>query len=309
MVGIVVLNYISYMETKKCVNSIIDKTDINYKIYIVDNGSPNNSYEQLKKEFKNNKKIVLINSPINVGFSAGNNIGIKYAMDDKVENIILTNSDIIFHEKSIEKMIEFLNCNKEVGIVSPKILDKKGEIYIKSRIFKRTGIKEKIFARTKLKELDLFDIYTNYYGLNKSFKEKHEIYTASGSCMALSKEMVKLITPLDENIFLYEEELIIGIRAEKTPLKVCYLPDAVVTHFHGESSKYIGAWSLIHLVNSEIYYCKSYLNASVFEILPIYINRILFYIYMTFHHKDYRRKINIFLKETIKRILSKDGLG
>jgi len=297
------------METKKCVNSIIGTIDINYKIYIVDNGSPNDSYEQLKKTFKNNKKIVLINNPINVGFSAGNNIGIKYAMDDKVENIILTNSDIIFHEKSIDKMVGFLNRNKEVGIVSPKILDKKGEIYIKSRIFKRTGIKEKIFARTKLKGLDLFDIYTNYYGLNKSFNEKHEIYTASGSCMALSKEMVKLITPLDENTFLYEEELIIGIRAEKTPLKVCYFPDAIVTHFHGKSSKYIGAWSLIHLVNSEIYYCKSYLNASVLEILPIYINRILFYIYMTFYHKDYRKKTNIFLKETIKRLLSKDGLG
>ncbi|WP_010276818.1 glycosyltransferase family 2 protein [Paenibacillus senegalensis] len=309
MVGIIILNYIAYKETIKCTRSIMETYSGPYRIYIIDNDSKNGSYNKLTKEFASYSNIRIIKNDKNSGYSAGNNIGIKQAIKDDCEYILISNSDIIFHPNSIEEMHKFIGSHENVGIVGPKILNKAGGVEIKSRMFSKTGIREKLFARTKLRAFNYKGIYRNYYGLDKSFDEPIEVYALSGCCFMMSKKIAKLITPLDENTFLYEEEVIIGIRAEKTGFKTYYVPDSVVTHYHAVSSKYIGAFSLIHLVNSEIYYCKSYLKLKSVHILPIYLFRVALYISRCFKDSNYRRNAIVFLKQTQNRLWSKDGLG
>ncbi|HWO77460.1 MAG TPA: glycosyltransferase family 2 protein [Bacillus sp. (in: firmicutes)] len=309
MIGIVILNYLAYKETINCIYSILDTYKEKYKVYVVDNNSNNESYDSLKETFRGNTNINIIKNTVNSGYSAGNNIGIKQAIQEGCEFILISNSDIIFHKNSIKEMKNFLIKNSNVGIVGPKVLNKSGEIDKKSRMFLKTGIKEKLFARTKLRRLNYKNLYREYYGLDKSYNEEHEVFALSGCCFMMSKKIAELITPFDENTFLYEEEVIIGIRAAATGLKTFYVPSAVVTHFHAVSSKYIGAYSLIHLVNSEIYYCKRYLNAKIYKILPIYLVRVLLYLSRCINDTNYRKNIAVFLKQTQKRLWSKDGLG
>lgn len=309
MIGIVILNYLAYKETINCINSIINTYDENYKIYCVDNNSHNESYDMLRDEFSTNKNIIVIKNIVNAGYSAGNNVGINKAIQDGCEFILISNSDIIFHNNSIKDMENFIKNNINVGIVGPKVLDRSGEIEKKSRMFLKTGLKEKLFARTKLRGLNYKGIYREYYGLDKSFEKETEVFALSGCCFMMSEKITELITPLDENTFLYEEEVIIGIRAAATGLRSFYVPSAVVTHFHAVSSKHIGAFSLIHLVNSEIYYCKSYLKATTIKILPIYFIRVFLYLSRCIKDQNYRRNIIVFFLQTLKRLGSKDGLG
>lgn len=309
MIGIVVLNFIAYEETIKCVNSIINTCKEDFEVYIVDNASPNESYLKIKEYFHLNYKVIVIKNTRNIGYAAGNNIGIKKAFEKGCQYIVIANSDIVFHARSIYSMRLFLERNSHVGIVGPKVLHPSGEIEHKSRMFMKTGIKEKIFARTKLRILNIDGIYRRYYGLDQSFNEVTEVFALLGCCFMLSRNMAEKITPFDENTFLYEEEVIIGIRAAATGLKTFYVPDAVVTHYHAMSSKYIGAFSLIHLVNSEIYYCKTYLKASSIQIFFVYIIRFLLYLSRCLNDKNYRKNFKKFIFQTQYRLWSKDGLG
>nr|WP_263324293.1 glycosyltransferase family 2 protein [Neobacillus sp. Marseille-Q6967] len=309
MVGIIILNYMAYRETINCVHSIFKSSSEDITIYIVDNNSPNDSFNILKEEFSGFNNIKLVKNNINSGYSAGNNIGIKMALEDECDTIIISNSDIIFHENSIEEMVRFLKENPNIGVIGPKVLDSSNNLALNTRIMTKTGIKEKIFARTRLRELNLFNLYNTHYGFDKPYDRELEVYRVSGCCFAMSNKMALLITPFDENTFLYEEEPIIGIRAERTGLKTYYFPKAVVTHYHAASSKYIGSFSQIHFVNSEIYYLKTYMNASTLMILPIYFARVLLYLSRCVSNNDYRKNIGKFFIESQKRLWSKNGLG
>lgn len=309
MIGIIVLNFIAYEETIKCVRSIMKACQEDFKIYIVDNASPNESYLRIKEYFLSNDQVIVIQNTRNVGYAAGNNIGIKKALEEGCQYILIANSDIIFHDHSITILRLFLENNPQVGIVGPKVLHPSGEVEHKSRMFMKTGIKEKIFARTKFRSFNIGGMYRRYYGLDRSFNEVTEVFALLGCCFMFSRNMAEQITPLDENTFLYEEEVIIGIRAAATGLKTFYVPDSVVTHVHAMSSKYIGAFSLIHLVNSEIYYCKTYLKACIIQILLVYMVRFLLYLSRCLHDKNYRKNLKEFFFQTQYRLWSKDGLG
>lgn len=100
---IILLNYNNYKDTIECINSIKQNTSENnfiYEIVVVDNKSTNESLAKLKEI----EGITLIEANENAGFSAGNNIGIKYALDNKSEYILLLNNDTIITKDSIDKM-------------------------------------------------------------------------------------------------------------------------------------------------------------------------------------------------------------
>ena len=122
MIGIIILNYNTQNETVECVESIIKTTTSKYKIYIVDNCSSDNSYAHLSKMYSNSKAIEVIKSESNRGYSAGNNIGIKKALEEGAEIVILSNSDIVYFENSIDEINKYLDSNKNIGILGPKII-------------------------------------------------------------------------------------------------------------------------------------------------------------------------------------------
>ena len=104
-IGIVVLNYKNFHETIECVKSILLQKDVVFNIVIVDNGSSNESYDELFNQFKNNDKIYIIKSDINLGYAKGNNLGINYLRNKGIENIFIANSDLLFKSPYVLKQI------------------------------------------------------------------------------------------------------------------------------------------------------------------------------------------------------------
>ena len=121
-IGVVILNYIEYGITIDCINSFCRQTDdnINVKIIVVDNSSPNESFDVLKNEFKDNLNISVVKTPKNLGFANGNNYGyniLKEYMDP--DFVIFSNSDIILPENGLYKWI--LQCKNDYnfGVLGP----------------------------------------------------------------------------------------------------------------------------------------------------------------------------------------------
>ena len=110
MIGFVILNYNTWTETVGCIETIFKyTTDVDYKIYVVDNNSPKKIDEDSLKFFNSDERIEVIFHNENKGYAAGNNVGLKRALEENCSHIVICNSDILFTDDSIKKMYEFLN--------------------------------------------------------------------------------------------------------------------------------------------------------------------------------------------------------
>src|SRR5665647_304787 len=107
MLGIVVLNYKTWDVTLKCVESIKETDNLPKKIFIIDNCSPNNSYEKLKEYYYNDAMIEIILANDNLGFAKGNNLGIDACIRAGIKKAIITNNDIIFTKGSLVSLYNF----------------------------------------------------------------------------------------------------------------------------------------------------------------------------------------------------------
>lgn len=99
---VILVNYNNYELTIDCVESVTESSYRNLSIVIVDNASSDDSYYFLKSKYSNCGNIYVINSSENKGFSAGNNIGIKFALSNGADYIMLLNNDTVIDEKMIE---------------------------------------------------------------------------------------------------------------------------------------------------------------------------------------------------------------
>lgn len=303
MIGIVILNYINWDATGKCIESIYSTMDkYDYHIYVIDNGSPNPAPNEIAALLKDDK-IIFIENKENKGYSAGNNIAIKKALDDGNEVILIANSDIIFLKNSIISMYTYLQANPKVGIVGPKLFKIDGSIN-NPGMYIRTGIKEMYLVNTGISHI-LKHQRDKYFCKDMDLSKPFQVHAVSGCCFMISRECALDITPLDENTFLYQEELIIGIQMEQRGYITMYYPQSSVIHACGESTKSVRAFSFICYVESEIYYCKKYLNAKVIQILPLYFMRTKTYFVRALKYKDFRKNINKYFKSTLSRLFMK----
>src|SRR3972149_8894642 len=116
-VFIIVLNWNGYRDTVDCLRSIEKCSYTAYEVVVVDNGSTDGSVERLKKDFKD---VVYIENKENLGYTGGNNVGIKYAMDRRGEFIWLLNNDTLIESDSLDILIRAAKDNPYAGVLSPK---------------------------------------------------------------------------------------------------------------------------------------------------------------------------------------------
>ncbi|GLG89815.1 glycosyltransferase [Sellimonas catena] len=264
MLGIVILNYNTWDDTIACIESLLKFTKIiKGKIYVVDNASPTTPQKSLIQKLNELPMVNLIYAKRNKGYAAGNNIGLKKALEDGCDAVLICNSDIIFVDDSINKMLCFLEEHKNIGLIGPQIYNRDLEfqpIYMLSKLTGSGKIKN-MFLNTPMRK-----VFSNF---EKNFIQKSEIHEplkvfgVSGCCFLISRPCLEYLFPLDENTFLYEEEYIIGVKLENTVFKNYVLPNTCVIHAHGGATGGMTSFSYDCLVESEQYYLKKYIKCNI----------------------------------------------
>jgi len=131
MIAIIILNYNTPEMTLECIESIERNTIAEHKYYIIDNASTDGSYKKIKHEFERNKwnlpKYTFIKSEKNNGYSAGNNIGIRAAIKDGCQYLLIINSDVSFENNAIDLMVDILKNNDKIAVIGPNIIDENGD--------------------------------------------------------------------------------------------------------------------------------------------------------------------------------------
>ncbi len=276
MLGIIILNYQTWEISIRCMESIKDTIgEIPYHIYLVDNASPILMPEICQNYLaKHRETVSFLQAAENRGYAAGNNIGIRQALVDNCEFILLTNNDIVFTSESISNMLVAFKSRK-VGIVGPKVLNADGNIQV-SRCAMKTEMREIFQVFTVAKKV-FRRKYRRYYCLDQKIDKPSVVYYVSGCCFMMSRVCAEAVTPLDEGTILYDEEPILGIHMEEKGFQTLYYPDSVVIHRHGATTMQIQPFMYQCICQSELYYCSHYLHAKKWQLWLLYHYRRTLY--------------------------------
>lgn len=296
MIGIVILNYRNWDDTRRCVESIRrNPPEDEHAVILVDNASGIMPDFELSSFLEKNR-ITFIRNKENLGYNAGNNAGIARAREMGCSHILISNNDVRYFPGSIQVMKDYLDGHPGTGIVGPKILDRNGRVQ-KSNMCRKTGMKEKYMVRTRANVIFRKSRRT-YFGCDRDYGQIFEVHAVLGCCFMMSAECAEAVTPLDEHPFLYEEELMLGIRMEEQGFATVYNPEAVIEHLHGGSTRHRKACAFAHNVRSEIYYCREYLHAAKWQVYPLYLYRAALYLLRCVRDEDFRRNWKRFQKVT-----------
>lgn len=221
-VAIILVNWNSYTHTKNCLRSLREIGYRNYKTIVVDNGSSDGSDDVLEKEFE---EIVLIRNQENLGFTGGNNVGIKYAGDNGFQYVMLLNNDTEVAPGFLRPLIERMEEDDKIGAIQPKfyfLLDK-------NKIWNAGGIFYPSIGLT----------YTIGNGKpNKpAYDEYKEIDWITGCGFLVRVDIVKKIGGLADKLFAYYEDVDWSFRIRKLGYRLFIEPKSIVYHEASVSHK------------------------------------------------------------------------
>ena len=209
--SIIILNYNCYSDVITCIDTIIN-SGLCLNIIIVDNNSSDNSYDILREYYKRNGNISFILNQCNGGYSYGNNVGIKYAINNFHSRYIgVLNPDIIITDPDIFiEMCSVLNRHEKLAIVGGSVLNANLEYNPNNSGW---NIPTTI-------ELLRYHFLINNRKKKKIKWVKVEENLAQVECVAgcffvAKTDVLVELGFLDENVFLYNEENILGIKCKK----------------------------------------------------------------------------------------------
>ncbi len=230
--SIVIVNYNVEHFLEQCLHSVGNAIkSIDAEVWIVDNNSVDGSVEMVKSKFSTYN---LIENNENLGFSKANNQAIRLA---KGEFILLLNPDTIVEQDTFERVLEFMDENPDVGGLGVKMVDGKGRFLPESKRGLPTPEVAfyKIFGLSKL--FPMSKRFGKYHLTFLNNDEVHEVDVLSGAFMLLRKKTLDKIGLLDEDYFMYGEDIDLSYRIIKGGYKNFYFPKARIIHYKGESTK------------------------------------------------------------------------
>lgn len=228
--SISIINWNTKDYLKRCLQSIEENIkNISYEVIAVDNNSSDGSIDMIRNDFP---KIKLVENKTNLGFSRANNQAIKKATG---RYILLLNPDTLVLDKAIPKMIDFMEQHSNAGIIGCKLLNEDGSVQMSCRSFPTLNSLFYTFTGLDTK-FPKSPILSNHIMSYWNHNEIREVDWVSGACLMIRRAVVKQIGLLDEEFFMYCEDLDYCRRTKQKGWGIYYLPEAQIMHYKYKSS-------------------------------------------------------------------------
>jgi len=203
-------------------------------VVVVDNASKEKF--QTEKKYKN-FSLKIIRSETNLGFAGGQNLGIKYGLDNGVDYFVILNNDVILENNFLLELLKTFVSQKDCGIVSPKIYFAKGHEFHKDRYEEKDLGKVIWYAGGKMDWQNMIAAHRGVDTVDKGQYEKLEKTDfASGCCEIIKREVFKNVGLFDDKYFLYYEDNDLSQRAKKAGFAIYYQPNAFLWHLNAIST-------------------------------------------------------------------------
>ncbi len=230
--SIVIVNYNVSCFLEQALNSVFKALkDVDGEVFVVDNHSADNSLEMLASRFP---QVHVIANEENVGFARANNQAIRLATG---EYVLLLNPDTLVEEDTFVKCIRFMDETPDAGGLGVKMVNGKGEFLPESKrgipfpavaFYKLFGL-SKLFPKSRR--------FGTYHLTYLSNDEIHSVEVLSGAFMMLRRSVLDKVGMLDEDYFMYGEDIDLSYRILQGGYKNYYFPETRIIHYKGESTK------------------------------------------------------------------------
>lgn len=225
--SVVIVSYNTKGLTQNAIKSVLkEKSTVSLEIIVIDNDSKDGS-RQMLRAYKEKGEVKLIENDTNTGFSFANNQGIRIA---KGRHVLLLNSDTVVKKEALKELVGFADTHNDAGVVASQLLNADGSIQPSCFYFPtvKNAILEFWFEKR-----GLFGKYA------PKTKKSVVIEAAVGASFLMTQRALKKVGKLDEKYYFYFEDIDYCRRVKAVGLKVYYLPDSKVIHYHGASGKKI----------------------------------------------------------------------
>jgi GT2 family glycosyltransferase len=300
--SIILVNYNTRDITSECLNKLA--VSVKYseetlknkiEVILVDNGSTDGSVQRVKTEFP---WVKLIQSGQNLGFGAGNNLGMKEA---KYPLVLLLNTDAYVEKNTLQKAVTYFQEHPDISVMGPK-LTFQNLTFQPNAGFLPTPFKTTIWLLGLESIPGIKKFFPSVHIRNSNFySEPHQVEWIMGAFMMLRKSVFEKTAGFDDKIFMYMEEVEWFIRIKQAGFKVMYTPDFSAVHLGGASSGGNIAVPLFREMEGLIYvYKKHYPNLVSYLKLLIVLGCLMRIVAFTLTGKIDRVKAYVSVLRNVK---------
>lgn len=231
-VSILILNYNTCRLTMDCIRSVYESdTNYSYEIILIDNNSRDDSVEQISRAFPN---LMLIANSENVGFARGNNQGMEAASG---RYVLLLNSDTVIRRDTLETMVSFMDSRPDLGASGCKVILPDGSL---DKACKRGFPTPEASFYYAFGFSKLFPDKPKFNGYQLGYLDPDQDYPVDclvGAFMLVRRETIEQVGGLDEQFFMYGEDLDWCYRIKEAGWGIYYYPATSIVHLKGGSAR------------------------------------------------------------------------
>ncbi len=261
---VIIVNYNVKYFVEQCLDSLRKAlVGIESEIYVVDNHSKDESVKYLRNRYR---YVNVIDSNHNLGFSRANNIAVRQSTG---EYVLFLNPDTFVGEDTLREAVAFLDANRQVGAVGVKMHNIDGSVAMESRrgvpspmtsLYKMAGLCSR-FPKSRR--------FGKYYMSYLPWDSPQKIEIISGAFFMARRSVLDKVGLLDEDFFMYGEDVDLSYRIMKGGYENWYLPQPIV-HYKGESTKK-SSFRYVHVFYNAmlIFFRKHYSHLGFFITAPI----------------------------------------
>jgi GT2 family glycosyltransferase len=246
-IAIVSLNTRDLLEA--CLRSVFTSRGVAFEVYVIDNGSTDGSADKVARDFP---AVRLVRNPSNRGFAAANNIAIRQAAG---RYVLLLNPDTEIGPDVLQTMVAFMDAHPAAGICGPKIHFPDGR-------FQSCGYRFPTLLSEVRQSKNVDRLIRAVVGSEPPLaveERPFEVDWVDGACLLIRRDVIEQVGPLDEQYFLYAEELDWCFCVRKAGWSVYALPGVSIAHHQGQTSAQMSDFSLAHLIETRLrFYRKNY---------------------------------------------------
>lgn len=239
----VILGWKRQSDTVECVRSLMKADYPNLGVVLVDNASRDGTPERVKACYP---AVNLILNSDNLGFAAGNNVGIEYALRRGAEYVFLLNNDSVVAADALGALVNVGEADWHIGLLTPKIYF----YHDRAKIWSAGGRKAKLLpglARIGFGKDD-----------GPAYDEQREVDYATGCGMLVKSEVFREVGLFDTGYFMYFEDCDLSLRVRRAGYSIVYVPRAIVWHKDRFTTSNTPATKWYYLAKSTVSYCQRY---------------------------------------------------
>lgn len=252
ILSVCVVNYNTKYLLGQCLSSLLEHSEgLDVEIVVVDNHSWDESVNMIKRDFP---EVKLIANKRNTGYAHAVNQAIKLSRGDF---ILVLNSDTVVLPATLLQTLQFMDHQKDAGIVGCRVLNPDKTLQKSCRSFPSilNYIYENFYFDRLFSQSRWFGRpFMSYF----KYDEIREVDVVLGAFMMTRRELVDQIGGMDEQFFMYSEETDYCYRAKQNGWKVYFYPDAEIIHFGGQSTQDASVRMFIELHKSHLRYASKY---------------------------------------------------